>query len=84
MIDQFGTAMSSFLGFLAELRKRGIDFRLSTVRPEAVMVDFAVPGFRWEVEFLADETVEVERFDSQGVNTVASTVPDVVSWLDRS
>ena len=30
------------------------------------MVEIAVPGERWEVEFFADGTVEVERFVSEG------------------
>jgi hypothetical protein len=30
------------------------------------MVSVAVPGERWEIEFLADGSVEVERFTSAG------------------
>ncbi|WP_216595229.1 hypothetical protein [Cylindrospermum stagnale] len=30
------------------------------------MVNVAIPGQRWEVEFFADGSVEVERFISSG------------------
>lgn len=30
------------------------------------MVQITVPGERWEVEFLLDGTIEVERFKSDG------------------
>lgn len=35
-------------------------------RDEAVMVSVAVPGERWEIEFLSDGSVEVEKFISKG------------------
>ena len=35
-------------------------------RDEAIMVTVAVPGERWEVEFLSDGSVEVEKFISNG------------------
>lgn len=34
------------------------------------MVDIAVPGARWEVEFFADGHVEVEIFRSNGTGVV--------------
>ena len=34
--------------------------------PEAVMVEIAVPGQRWEVDFLEDGTVKIEKFISDG------------------
>lgn len=52
--------------FLAELEEKRIAYRLDRVRPDSLMVAIAVPGERWEVEFLADGTVEVERFKSDG------------------
>ena len=51
--------LEKLLAFLAELDRRRIFFRLSRVRPEAIMVEIAVPGERWEVEFLADGQLEV-------------------------
>ena len=54
------------LEFLGELEARDITYTLGHYRPEAVMVSLTVPGERWEVEFLADGTVDVERFVSTG------------------
>jgi hypothetical protein len=60
--------LEKLLGFLTDLDKRKIFHRLSHVRPEAVMVEVAVPGERWEVEFFADGHLEVEVFGkSEGI-----------------
>lgn len=58
--------LQKLLGFLAELEGRRIFHRLSRVRPEALRVEIAIPGERWEVEFFADGHVEVERFRTPG------------------
>jgi len=52
-----------FLGKLAECKH---PYRLACWREEAIMVEMAVPGERWEIEFFADGHVEVERFRSDG------------------
>jgi hypothetical protein len=31
------------------------------------MVEIAVPGQRWEIEFMEDGTMEIERFISNGI-----------------
>jgi hypothetical protein len=54
------------LEFLERLERAKIHYRLSHPRSEAVMVEIAVPGERWEVEFLDDGSVDVERFRSNG------------------
>ena len=54
------------LSFISSLEERKIAYSLSHVRDEAVMVELAVPGERWEVEFLSDGSVDVERFISTG------------------
>jgi hypothetical protein len=54
------------LSLLSSLDDRKISYSLNHVRDEAVMVEVAVPGERWEVEFLSDGTVDVERFVSTG------------------
>ncbi len=58
--------MKKLLGFLDDLDARKIHWRLFRARNEAIMVEIAVPGERWEVEFFADESVEVEIFCSDG------------------
>ena len=57
---------ANLLSFLNELRDAKIDSRLSHQREDAIMVEIAVPGERWEVEFLDDGSVEVEVFRSDG------------------
>lgn len=54
------------LSFLDELRAAKIHYRLDQFRDDAIMVEVAVPGERWEVEFLDDGSVEVEVFRSDG------------------
>jgi hypothetical protein len=54
--------LQKLLEFLSDLDGRKIFHRLSQIRPEAIMVEIAVPGERWEVEFFADGHVEVEVF----------------------
>ncbi len=54
--------MQKLLDFLAELSKRNIYYKINQVRPDSIMVEIAVPGERWEVEFFDDEHVEVETF----------------------
>jgi hypothetical protein len=52
--------------FLQSLERGKIHYILQSCRDEAIMVLVTVPGERWEVEFLADGSVEVERFISDG------------------
>lgn len=42
------------LNFLEFLRDKGIEFTLVQQQPEAIMVTFAMVGFRVEVEFFTD------------------------------
>ena len=52
--------------FLQHLEHAHIHYTLASHREDAIMVLVTVPGERWEVEFLGDGTVEVERFISDG------------------
>lgn len=58
--------LRKLLDFLASLDDGKIYHRLSRPRVEAIMVEVAVPGERWEVEFFEDGRVEVEVFESSG------------------
>ena len=60
--DIFGKLMI----FLNNLEEAGITYTLARHRDEAIMVMIAVPGERWEVEFLKDGSIEVEKFVSNG------------------
>jgi hypothetical protein len=60
------TQPANMMSFLHDLRAAKISYRLSQQREDAIMVEIAVPGERWEVEFLEDGAVEVEVFKSDG------------------
>ena len=60
--DKFG----KLLAFLRQLDEAKIAYELRHSRDDALMVRINVPGERWEVEFLEDDDVEVERFISNG------------------
>ncbi|MCC5658082.1 hypothetical protein LC608_14000 [Nostoc sp. XA010] len=52
--------------FLNQLEQEKISYTLAHHRDETIMVNVAVAGERWEVEFFEDGSVEVERFVSSG------------------
>lgn len=57
--------MAELIKFLNELESRKIYYRLNKIR-DSMMVEIAVPGQRWEVEFFADGNIEIEKFFSDG------------------
>lgn len=57
---------TSLLEFLERLEQERIGYHLQHTRPESIMVSIAVPGERWEVEFLEDGHVEIEKFIGDG------------------
>ncbi|MBW4465647.1 MAG: conjugal transfer protein TraF [Pegethrix bostrychoides GSE-TBD4-15B] len=63
---QNSASFAKLTRFLAQLDAEQIYHTLSHHREESVMVNIAVPGQRWEVEFFVDGSVEVERFTSAG------------------
>jgi hypothetical protein len=74
--------MNDFLRFLTDLEERKISYRLEHNRQDSIMVLFAVPGERWEVEFFGDGRIETEVFgNSRGVH--AATTEEVLSKIDR-
>lgn len=58
--------LNRFISFLNELDKMNIYYRLNKVRKDAVLVEIAVPGQRWEIEFYANGEIEIEKFISDG------------------
>lgn len=58
--------LKELIRFLNKLKENHIFYKLGKVRNEAIMVEVAVPGQRWEIEFMEDGTVEVEKFISNG------------------
>ncbi|MEH2000691.1 MAG: hypothetical protein V7L00_18420 [Nostoc sp.] len=57
---------SKLVTFLNQLEQERISYTLAHHRDETIMVNVAVAGERWEVEFFEDGSVEVERFISSG------------------
>lgn len=56
--------LKEFIALLNKLEKNSIFYKLNKVRNEAIMIEVAVPGQRWEIEFLEDGTVDIEKFIS--------------------
>ena len=57
--------LSRLLDFIGRLDEVSIRYSLRSFR-DSVCVAIVVPGERWEVEFMAEGGVEVERFVSSG------------------
>src|SRR4051812_3560637 len=76
------------LAFLRQLEAARIAYQLRHSRDEAVMVEIAVPGERWEVDFLEDGDIEVERFRSHGkIETTEAVLQELfrkfADWQDE-
>jgi len=54
------------LEFIRHLESAKIAYRLDSYRYDGVSVVVTVPGQRWEIDFLADGDIDVERFVSNG------------------
>jgi hypothetical protein len=63
MIDQH---FRKLMTLLKTLDHAHVYYTLASHREDAVMVLVTVPGERWEIEFLGDGSIEVERFLSNG------------------
>jgi hypothetical protein len=70
--DQYAVLLT----LLDRLKQATIHYDLTAVR-DAVMVQVAVPGQHWEIEFMPDGTVEIEKFTSDGT-IYGSTELDVL------
>lgn len=57
--------MGDLIEFLEKLEENKIFYKLSKIR-ESILVEIAAPGERWEIEFMKDGTVEIEKFISTG------------------
>jgi hypothetical protein len=57
---------NKFLTFLNQLEQQKINYQISHHRDEAVMITVALVGERWEIEFLENGEIEVEKFISNG------------------
>ena len=55
----------NLLEFLQNLENKGIYFKLNHIR-NSILVEIVIPGERWEVEFMINGDVEIEKFVSNG------------------
>ena len=55
--------MDKLISFLNWLEEQQIHYRLSKIR-ESILVEVAVPGQRWEIEFFEDGEILIEKFQS--------------------
>ena len=60
-----GLYMQKFIDFLNRLEKSHIFYKLDKTNDEYIMVEIAVPGQRWEVEF-SENDIRIEKFISDG------------------
>ena len=68
--------------FLSRLERSRIHFLLARVRAGYVMVQIAVPGERWEVEFGEEGEVEIEVFKSDGTIAGSEALADLFERFD--
>lgn len=73
------TQPANLFSFLNDLRSAKINYRLGHCRDEAILVEIAVPGERWEIEFFEDGAVEAEIFRSDGTIQDVSALAELLA-----
>lgn len=58
--------MKKLYNFLNKLEQNSIYYKLDKIREDSIMVEVAIPGERWEIEFMSDDSFEIEKFKSNG------------------
>lgn len=61
-----GDQFSKLLAFLERLDKTRIRYDMRHSRDDAIMVVAFAPGQYWEIDFLEDGDIEIERYRSNG------------------
>lgn len=69
--------MRNLLNFLESLEANKIYYRLNKIR-DSILVEIAVPGQRWEIEFFSDGSVQVEKFISEGIIRDVSALTELL------
>ena len=78
--DIEGGVFGRLVDLLNRLDAAHLHYRLEHTRPDSIMIDVAVPGWRWEIEFMADGSLDIERY--QSVSGVESN-PELIETLFR-
>jgi hypothetical protein len=68
---------NNFTAFLDRLEQQDISYTLVHNQAETLMVLVAVPGERWEIEFMSDGSVEIEKFISIGEISDTKSLEDL-------
>ncbi|HYM48941.1 MAG TPA: hypothetical protein VET65_00055 [Candidatus Limnocylindrales bacterium] len=58
--------MQPLLDFLRRLERSNLDYSLERSSDDSLTVLVKIPGERWEVQFLEDGSVAIEKFLSDG------------------
>ena len=58
-------SIKSLIVFLEKLEENKIHYTLNKIR-DSILVEIVVPGQRWEVEFIENGNIEIEKFTSDG------------------
>lgn len=58
--------MKRIIEFLNRLEENKIFYSISKIRNESILIEVAVPGERWEIEFMENGEIEIEKFISDG------------------
>ena len=53
---------NKLIDFLNCLEDHKIYYKLNKVREDGIMVEIAIPDERWEIEFMTNEEIIVEKF----------------------
>jgi hypothetical protein len=78
------TPYRRLLDFLARLGEAKIPYQLRHSRDDALMVVAFAPGQYWEIDFLEDGTIEVERYRSDGHIDDESVLEELFAlWSDE-
>lgn len=59
------TTIKFLVDILEEFDKRKIYYKLDKIR-DSILVEVAVPGQRWEIEFMENGDIQIEKFFSDG------------------
>ena len=68
------TSLNELIELLERLEEKKIYYRLNKTRDDTIMIEVAVPGQRWEIEYNtygkppeANCKIEIEKFVSNGI-----------------
>jgi len=76
-VEDGPAVLNNLMALLNKLEHKSLRYTLAHHREDALMVCVAVPGERWEIEFLSDGSVEIEKFLSTGETADAQSLSDL-------